>query len=403
MTVSALRPEHRALRFALWPATDRAAWEDALRPADFLDEGGGGATWRPASRRACQGAYGRLLAWLKARGVDLEGEAPTARITRDRMRAYAAFLGEGRSSVTVASAFGVLCMVLIALFPEHDWNWLRAIQSRMKQRASATRGKEERLVPAAELLRLGLDLIASATEVLDMPADPGHDEADRRRRASAVRDFRDGLMIALLASRPLRVINLLMTRIGSHLRQSGSHITLHYAAAETKTHRAHDTVWPEALVPALRRYLSEVRPLLAAAPSLSSRSESPGAYLWLAQGGTPMTEAALYNAVRKHTNRRFGHPITAHLFRDWAATTIANEAPIHVRDAAQLLGHSTIRTTERNYIAASSAGALAHHHDLIASMRAGSRKRGSRATSERAHQKKGLPSGFCSPDGADQP
>ena len=77
----------------------------------------------------------------------------------------------------------------------------------------------------------------------------------------------------------------------------------------------------------------------------------------------------------RHTLQRFGHPLTTHLFRDCAATTIANEAPNNVRDAATLLGHHSLQITEKNYIAANSEVALDRHHDVLASMRKSARQR----------------------------
>ena len=78
-----------------------------------------------------------------------------------------------------------------------------------------------------------------------------------------------------------------------------------------------------------------------------------------------MTYGALSKAIDRHTIRRFGHAITAHLFRDVVATTVVNDDPNHTQYAAQLLGHTRLMTTERNYIAADSSTALAHYHDLI--------------------------------------
>ncbi|HEX4182278.1 MAG TPA: hypothetical protein VHY34_03365 [Caulobacteraceae bacterium] len=217
MTVNSPRSPHPALPLEQWPPTDRAAWDAALRRPDFLDEGGKAATWRAASQRSAHGAYARFLGWLVAQGLDLASKEPVARITPERMRAYISFLQGGRAPLTIASYLGVLCMALLALFPEHDWRWVQALQTRMKRRAMPTRRKRERRVPAAQLAQLGLDLMQQAGDGLDQGADAGAE----RRRVAAARDYRDGLLIALLAFRPLRVKNLLGIEIGLHLRRSG--------------------------------------------------------------------------------------------------------------------------------------------------------------------------------------
>ena len=371
-TISSVMP-HGALAFGDWPEPDRIAWDAALRPSDFLDEdeAGRGVGWRPASQRSARGAYARWIAWLATSGVSLDSEVPAARITLGRMRDYIDFLTENRASVTCASYFGMLCMAVQAMFPDRDWRWLQAVQRRLRRLSSPSRCKAPRLVPADQLLQLGLDLIDWAGEVLDWPP------VVERNRTAAARDYRHGLIIALLASRPLRVKNLLGIEIGTHLRQSRDRITLHFPGSETKNGRALDTVWPDILKPVLARYLSDVRPLLIAAraPGNPVHPYRPlGNMLWAGQGGTPLTAAGLQKVLERHTRQRFGHIVNAHLFRDCVATTIANRDPDHIRHAAQLLGHRALRVTERSYISANSQPALDRHHDLIAAMRTKGRR-----------------------------
>jgi integrase/recombinase XerD len=368
-------PQHRALAPTLWPLADRCAWEAANEQAAFLAAGGHGATWRPASRRSARGSYARWLGWLTAEGVALDAEAPAARITPERIKAYVGYLQQGRASVTVPSYLGVLYMAVRAMFPGSDWSSLLRLQARMKRLASPSRGKQTRIVPVHQLVQLGLDLTVRAGEILDR-----HKEIDLppQRLVAAARDYRDGLMIALLASRPLRSKNMLQIEIGGHLRRSATRATLSFLASETKDKRAYATVWPTQLLPELDRYLSLVRPILigAHAPYNPAYPKRPlGAILWAAQGGTPLSACGLLQAVARHTLPRFGHTITAHLFRDCAATTLANEDPNHVRYAAKLLGHHALRTTEQNYISANSEVALDRHHDTIASMRLSARQR----------------------------
>ena len=367
--------DHAALPLAQWPAADRLAWEAAHRTPDFLEAGGRGATWRPASQHSAVRSYGRWLGWLTAQGVELDAEAPASRLTLERIRAYIAFVQEGRASVTVASYAGVLCMVMRALFPDADWGWLRAVQRRLRRRSIPMRHKQQRLVPTNDLRQLGLDLMERAGAVLDEPRTAA---TPPRPRIAAARDYRDGLLIALLASRPLRVGNLLGIEIGKHLRRSGDRTTLSFKARETKQNRTLHTVWPEDLALALTRYLAEVRPMLIAAPApgnIARYTKPLGARLWVGQGGTPLSPAGLQKALKRHTVRRFGHIVNAHLFRDCVATTLGNEDPNHVRYAAPLLGHSTLRTTERGYIAADSRVALGQHHDQIAAIRKAARQR----------------------------
>jgi hypothetical protein len=55
------------------------------------------------------------------------------------------------------------------------------------------------------------------------------------------------------------------------------------------------------------------------------------------------------------------------------------EDPDHVRMAARLLGHASLQTTERYYIAANTRSALRRHHDRVLSIRRGTSRGPGRA------------------------
>jgi integrase len=358
---------HPVLAFEQWPAADRDAWAASIRPRGFLRPGGRGAAWRPASRRAALGAYGRWLAWLLAQGVDLAAEVPAGRFTAERAEDYARFLMAGRSLVTLASYFGILCMAVIALFPGEDWDWLRRMQKRLHRQAKPIR--EKPFAAAEDLYRLGITLLEQAGLVLDQPRDRA---ASPKEIRAAARTYRDGLIIAILASRPLRIKNLVAIEIGRHLRQTPTRTTIAFTAEETKTHAAISVSWPEALLPALTRYLAEVRPLLIAAPLTGGnqrRPDEPGARLWVGQGGTVLSPGGLNLALQRHTRRSLGQALTAHRFRDSVATSVANEDPVMTRFAAQILGHKGVTTTERHYITRDNATAFDRYHDILQALR----------------------------------
>jgi integrase/recombinase XerD len=174
----------------------------------------------------------------------------------------------------------------------------------------------------------------------------------------------------------LRVKNLLAIEIGVHLQLVGGQAMLAFQASETKQKRPVFMSWPPALVPALMRYLQQARPALLAArgPRDPARPHrAAGTNLWVGQGGTPLTPGGLQKLLLRHTRRRFGHFINAHLFRDCTATTLANQDPNHVHHAAPLLGHADLWMTERGYIASDSRIALQRHHDLMSAIRARAR------------------------------
>jgi integrase len=205
------------------------------------------------------------------------------------------------------------------------------------------------MVAADRLFDLGIHLMETADHA---PASP--------RLARAIQ-FRDGLIIALLAARPIRRSNLAGIRVGRNLIKVGETWLLQFCEAETKNRQPLEFPVPDRLVPYLERYLSDIR------PSFSCTEEHDG--LWASAMGRPMTGCAIYERVCKRTEAAFGQPINLHLFRSCAATSLAIEDPEHVLVARDLLGHSRLETTERFYNQAQSLDASRRYNKNIAALR----------------------------------
>jgi integrase/recombinase XerD len=364
VTAGAGRTSRRvAWRPEQWPEADQEAWTRARTPAGLLDDGGDAADWRPATIRAAVGAYGRFLAFLEAQGLlDREG-APADRLTPFVLDRYVAKLRETCAPVTVASYVATLSMMVQVLAPGKDWNWVWHAHRRLKRRAEPIRNKRARVVPAADLLALGDELMRQArTE--DMP--------DKERLLR----FRDGLMIAMLICRPVRLSNFLHIRIGHELVQAGNGWALCFDKDATKDGRAHHFPCPPELRPALEHYLHTVRHTVRPALLALGRKRFPhrhmqdaGQHLWVTIDGTPCTPGSLEKMLEKRTISRFGRCINAHLFRDCAATSVVTEAPEHVRIAAQVLGHATLQTAERHYIVANTRWEVRRYQQGILALR----------------------------------
>jgi integrase len=354
-------PGHAAVKLSAWPAADRAAYEAACVAGSPFDEGGAAAQWRPATHKALTGAYSRWLGYLAEQGVDLAGTAPPDRITPERMADYVRFLVGRCASVTVSSYLGQLHMFARDVWPDGDWRWLCDLQARRQRLAEPSRNKAARIVPQEDLLQLGCGLMVEAA-ALEL------DAADARRANDQAIGFRDGLMIALLAMRPLRQLNFLGLQIGRQLRQAGAGWMIMIPAAESKTHAALKMAFPEVLVPGLEAYLDLYRPRLLdmrAGHDPARPWREPGRHLWIAATGMPMTAGALQKLLRRHTEAQFGHEVNCHLFRDCLATSITDEDPELVRIAADLLGHHSLQTTRKYYVAANQLGAMRRYQAAV--------------------------------------
>lgn len=370
-------PVRLTLAFTEWPEADRAAWEAAVRKGDALDPGGPGEFWSDAMQRAIRMPYGRWLGWLHGNELLQPGASLGERAAPELMVKFVDDLRQQIASVTVSSYVTHLYIGLRAMAPERDWTWLQRIKNELRRRARPVRNKRKLVVPADELFAFGLALMAEAEK--DETLTPV---------ARAVQ-FRDGLMIAMLAARPVRLKNFSALRIGHELVYRADVHWIILEAGHTKTHAPVELPYPTALTPWLHRYLSHYRRILLephAKAKAPSQTRPPGMFLWVSEVRSMMGDRVIYQHLVDHTRSRFGHAVNPQLFRDCVATTIAIEDPVHVGITQNLLGHASPRTAERFYNHAHSLQASRSYQSIVLGLRrkarAEPRRRAVHTTSE---------------------
>jgi integrase len=331
MTPKLQSDERRCRPINQWPQPDRQRWQAALQTGDLLEQGGCRAEHSRYSNRGMEKGYGRWLAWLDSRGLLDDRVAPADRITPDRVKAYGEDLERENASGTVIARLIELKVTAAVMDARRDWSWIYRAASAIRARHKPARPKRHRLVPIEELFGLGLDLMAGAET-----------EATPLR---GFKTYRDGLMIALLASRPLRLRNLTGLILGRTLIRRGEVWWIQIPAAETKTKTPIELPWPEMLAPQLEIYLVHHRSAIVALRGTGTASDA----LWLSMYGPPMNDNAIYIRIVARTREALGQAINPHLFRDAAATSIAIDDPAHIGIASRLLGHRSGSTTERYY------------------------------------------------------
>lgn len=320
----------RALPVAEWPAADREAWREALGGGgDVFGPAGPARRWRPRTRAMVEEGYGHWLRFLEREGAPDPGAAPAGRVTPAVVARYAAALREGCRDATVAMRVKAVRDAARALAPGRDWTWLRRAARGLEAGIRSRKAKLPRLRPARRLLELGLALTEEAEGL-----------AGREAARGAVL-FRDGLLIALLAARPLRRADMAGLRLGTSVQRRGEEWWIALPAGSGKTGRAVEVPVPRVLTAPLGRYLAVHRPAL-----LDGRRDD---HLWLVRGGRPLQPDVIYRRVTRLTRRRLGAAVSPKLFRDSAATSIAVEDPGHVLVAKEVLGHASPATAERHY------------------------------------------------------
>jgi len=337
-----INPETAVLKIADWPAEDQRLWSASMDRDDPFSEEGQRSDKREISNTKVAKGYGRYLTFLTRYHPDDLMLTPSQRITPERVKAYVDNLRtNGNSDLTVLDRLQELYSAAIVLAPKASFGFIRRIESKVRANARPVRRKQERFVTSDELLECGMRLMANADQ-----------QSTPRLRAI---DYRDGLMIALLALRPLRRKNFVEITIDQHLiKRNGSWI-IKFESDETKTHDRFERVWPEILNDKLEHYIDVHRPVLM---GIRGRWQKHiNGELWISSNGSPLTQVAFYQQITNRTKAAFGRPINPHLFRDAAASTMAMEDPSHVRIGASVLTHRSFQTTEQHYIQAQMAKA----------------------------------------------
>jgi site-specific recombinase XerD len=346
-------PERRCKPIEEWPEQDRALWLAALVPGDLLEEGGSRARWKATTNAGIVNSYGRWLQWLDRRGELDPAVPPADRVTPERVRAYLEDLERLNATQTVLNRHLQLVTAALVMDPARDWSWLRRRATPIRARHRPARPKEPRLASPLELYELGLSLMTKAEQ----------QKADYSRATA----YRDGLMLALLACRPIRITNFVGLTLDRTLVRRDKLWWIQIAAEETKTKEPIESALPEALTAPVDTYLAWHRPVLAQRHGRWTRPV--GDALWLSIDGSPMTRRAIYDRITQCTLKGLGRAINPHLFRDCGATAVALEDPVHVRIASTLLSHRTFKSTEKYYNQARGVEAVRTMQKFLLSLR----------------------------------
>jgi hypothetical protein len=204
----------------------------------------------------------------------------------------------------------------------------------LKLRARPSRDKRHAIQHTLDLYRFGKHVMDTA-------------DRGKGRTVSAAQRYQSGLVISLLAARPLRIRNFQAITIGESLRWEGGRYWLSFSVDETKMHRPINKPIPDDLVPYLELFLRAWRPVL-----LKQTSKFGGTpthrRLWVDRTGKPMSEGTLRDLIERYTRKQFGVAVWPHLFRDCLLTSVAVEQPDLMHITASLLEHAST-TTAKHY------------------------------------------------------
>ncbi|MDX2027189.1 MAG: tyrosine-type recombinase/integrase [Alphaproteobacteria bacterium] len=334
----------RSIPLLEWPAKDRETWEKAVTTGDFFDENGHAYRWRPRTKQTNAQQYGRWLGYLAWRGCLNPEDSPASRVTPEMVKEYGLHLKNLVAPRTRLSMLVGLKVTIQAMCPEKNWRWLQDMCNRVQRVAKPQRYKLGRMQPTEDIYTAAIkELRSLSSEITDL------EEAI---------EYRDALMLALLAARPMRVRNFTSITLGKHLKQVENGWLISFTADETKTHQPIEFLVPDDLRGWFGHYLKKIRPLFPEA-EISGR-------LWLNQYGARLGNGFVHSRITRLTKKLFGKPINPHMLRDCAASSLAMVSADLARMAAPLLGHRYFSTTERYYIQANNLEASRLLNDILA-------------------------------------
>jgi site-specific recombinase XerD len=336
----------RSLPLQEWPEADRSAWEVACKPAERLKRGGAASHMKEITRRDLGRRYGYFLDHVERTG-GLEANASAAvLVTPQRVERFLAELQGRLSSVTVHGTIYKLCRMAQLLAPERDYQWLTEIENDLAL-VMVPKSKTHRLVYPNVTAEAGMTLMVEA------------DAAVHRSALARARQFRNGLMIALMAFHSIRLKNFAALEIGCSFVKTNDKWWIVLRASETKEKRPDERVVDDSLISWLERYLTVHRPILA-------RGNTGQTALWLSSNdGKPMTYTAVERVFSLTTKETPGVDLSPHLFRMASASSCAVWAGNQPYLASALLHHRDPCVANEHYNRSASSSATQQFGALI--------------------------------------
>jgi len=349
-------PRRRCLKFASWPAPDRILWEEAVRQRDArtdpnhddLDDDHVAIEWSPHTLAKAADGYGRWLGFLDWRGELDPDEAPVDRVTRKRAGAFFKLMRELENSpFTIVGRFNELRGALRVLAPGRDMHWLlnpggRPLRSRMRMVR-----RPRQIHDCRVLYEWGKRLMI---EALSLPG-------PQRRRVQ----FRDGLLIAILAARAMRLRSIFEVALGDQILRDDDGWQVLLGPEDIKNRKELAYGLPEDLHPFLERYVAVERQEL-----LQGQQHD---WFWVGWDGSRLDYRGVEKRVRWWSGKEFGKAFGPHHFRYCLGTTAEIVNPSAPGLGGAILG-ITREVYQESYNRAGQADAARRFHVQLQADRA---------------------------------
>ena len=329
-----------------WPLGDQLLWRAGLQVHDILIGPRFASRLRATTVETVSAGYRRWLTFLRDEGrLDLDAR-PADRVTRANVEEYLRSLIDSQRNTSILARVSELRTALQIMQPEIDFRWLIAPGGRsLSSWLPAT--KRPMQVPSSDFLyKWGQTMMQEALA----EANP------EQRRIS----YRNGLLIAVFASRAPRVRSMASLRLGSTVIRNSQAYRLVFEKEDVKTGRCIEYDAPVGLNSAIDRYLAVER-----AELLSGKTHD---WLWVDKYGEPLSADDISDMIQRKSKAYLGFAFGPHRFRHALGTTTPLKDPTHPGVAAAILGISS-RMVEEHYNRASQADVADRFHAALSKER----------------------------------
>jgi site-specific recombinase XerD len=332
----------KCLKLNMWPTLDQALWAAGCF-YDPFEECGHGTTLGEESLKKTIKGHGAWLSFLQAHGWLDASQHPAERVTRERLLSYFnAMRARGNRKYSILGRFIELRMAMKVMAPDHDTRFILRPNGVTVRQILSPYTRHMVVPDASVLFEWGIGLMDGAA--LDDP-----------RRHGLV-TFRDGLLIAMLASRGRRLRSMALLRLGRELTQREDRYRIELQPEQVKNKKYDAFNLPERLTSYIRQYIDTVRPALL-------RGNADNAF-WVGLNGKQLKAKSIQAMVLNRSKARFGVAFGPHRFRHAIATTAPLRDPSHPGLAAPLLGISK-GVVEANYNRANQVMAVQQYDAII--------------------------------------
>ena len=333
-----------SLTLAEWPINDRERWTAAENGKHSLGSKVNAKKWAASTKANAVRTWGAYLVFLSDGGLLEMSEKLEQRIKPEWVHAFGENQVAIKSLATAAFRVNALLNFLRATAPDADIEWLRGLNRAFQRDCSDVGSSKSEPPTPYELQEVGITLMKEAGS------------GSHTTPLEAAKDYRDGLLIALMAMRSVRRRPWVEMDLSTNLVEFDNGYSIRLFQANSKTKDQYKAPVPENLVPRVRMYLKVHRPVLVAAYQLFSNKTTKAVFVTPKVGR--MSGSIVHRQVTKWTKRYLGRAVSPQEFRRATTTEASRIDPKLAFTAAAINGHRGLRVGETNYDMASNAAAL---------------------------------------------